>query len=117
MANTAEQPFVFAMYLLWGIICSCLFGVWDKVCTGKKINRLLSVAVDLVLGITISAATFVLNIYYNYGQFRLYYVVAFVFGWVIYRKFFKALLDKAVTALYNLFTFKKVNKDEQDFSE
>ena len=93
IANTSDQPFVFVMYLAWGLVCGFLFHMWQK-----------------------CIATWVINLLFNYGQFRLYYIPAMFGGFVIYYKFFGALLDKGVVSLYNLFTSKGVNKDEQTIS-
>lgn len=114
IANTSDQPFVFVMYLAWGLVCGFLFHMWQKL--SAKFPKPAVIAGDSLLGISLCIATWVINLLLNYGQFRLYYIPAMFGGFVIYYKFFGALLDKGVVSLYNLFTSKGVNKDEQTIS-
>ena len=114
IANTSDQPFVFVLYLAWGLVCGFLCHMWQKL--SAKFPKPAVLAGDRLLGISLCIATWVINLLFNYGQFRLYYIPAMFGGFVIYYKFFGALLDKGVVSLYNLFTSKGVNKDEQTIS-
>lgn len=115
IANTSDQPFVFVMYLAWGLVCALLFDIWRRL-SDKFKGKIAVVVGDIILGAVLCASTLVVNLLFNYGQFRLYYIPTMFGGFVIYYKFFRALLDKGVVSLYNLFTSKGVNEDEQTIS-
>lgn len=108
-----QQFQVFVVFAVLGLALGCiyLFGM------GLFRSRLAIVIFDCIFGLFAIYAVFATNLATNNGQFRLFVLIALALGVTISVVTCKTLLDKASSALYNLFTTKGDEKDATRISQ
>ena len=93
---------VFACFVIAGAIYC------EYICLVKFIkmfikNKLL-IMFQVINPVVLVSLFFMLNLYINLGQFRLYTIFAFIFGYVLYSVTFCKILDKLHKVIYNKLT-------------
>lgn len=73
-------------------------------------GRVIDIVFQILNPIILIALFYVTNLYMNMGQFRLYFVLAFVFGFLLYKITFYKMLDKLHKLIYNKLTKLKALK-------
>ena len=103
-----QQLQVFVVFAVLGLALGAvyLFGM------GLFRSRLAIIIFDSIFGSLAIYAVFTTNLYINNGEFRLFTFVALAFGCVLAVFTCKTLLDKASSALYNLFVIREDNDDD-----
>lgn len=97
-----EQLQVFAVFAVLGLALTAVYLFF----MGLFKSRLATIIFDAIYGAAAIYAVFITNLSINNGQFRLFIFVALALGAIIGVATCKTLLDKASSALYNLFTTK-----------
>lgn len=103
LGEGVQQFQVFVVFAVLGFaLCSVyLFSM------GLFRSRLAIVIFDCIFGASSVYAVFAANLAVNNGEFRIFVFVALAIGSVLSVAICKTLLDKASSALYNLFTTKE----------
>ena len=99
--ETLLHGHIFCSMLYFGLISGIILEI--KLLVDKSFkNKIITIILDVLLGV-IFAFIFVksMNIY-NYGEFRLYLLIAYCFGIVILHKTIGFLVEKLIKLLYNL---------------
>ena len=90
--EVSTQPKVFAILAIVGFLCGFLFDVKDVLFF--KSNKIIS-------QIALFFVTFILNLTLNFGQFRLFAVVAFFLSFFIQRAIIKNFVANKILKCYN----------------
>ena len=93
---------VFACFVIAGAIYR------EYICLVKFIkmfikNKLL-IIFQVINPVVLVSLFFMLNLYINFGQFRLFTILAFIFGYVLYSVTFCKILDNLHKVIYNKLT-------------
>lgn len=106
--QTLFQGKVFLIMLYYGIISGLILEI--KILTCKIFNsKLLNILLDFVIGI-IFGFLFIKSVnMFNYGEFRIYLLIAYCIGIIIEHKTLGNLVEKLLVNIYTLFA-KLINK-------
>ena len=102
--ETLLQGKIFLCCLYFGILCGIVLGIKNLVDLTFKKNKFVLIITDIAF-LSISAILFVICInVFNFGEFRLFELLAFALGIVIEQKTINNLVEKFLILIYNFFT-------------
>lgn len=104
-----EQLYVFAVFAVVGVA----LGVVYLLGIGVFRSKVAGVIFDAVFGFLAIYLVWKVNLETNNGEFRLFIVVGLALGVILAYFTCKTALDKVSCLLYNLFTTKLVDKDDE----
>lgn len=104
-----QQLYVFLAFWALGVILTVLY----LFVVGLLKGRVLTLLFDVCYGVFAVYSVWKLNLQCNNGNFRFFVFVALLLGAIIVSLTCKTTLDKLSCALYNLFTSKKVGKEDE----
>lgn len=113
LGEGVQQFQVFVVFVVLGLALGAvyLFGI------GLFRARLAAIIFDVVFGAASVYAVFAVNLAVNNGEFRLFVLIAIALGVFLSVLTCKTLLDKASSALYNLFTTREDDLDDARISQ
>lgn len=97
--EVSTQPKVFAILAIVGFLCGFLFDVKDVLFF--KSNKIISQIALFFVTFAILFVFFILNLTLNFGQFRLFAVVAFFLSFFIQRAIIKNFVANKILKCYN----------------
>lgn len=108
MFETARQIPLFFSFLLQGVVLGVIYDVLSIL---RIKNKLLVAIADILFCICFFALTALFAIKLNFGQMRLYFILAMFLGFLLERIsigfFIKIFIDFWIKILYNLYKFAK----------
>ena len=88
------------------VICGAMYR--EYICIEQLIKMFLkdrfTVVYQILNPIVLGSLFFIINLYINLGQFRLYTIFAFVLGYLLYSVTFCKILDNLHKVIYNKLT-------------
>lgn len=101
--ETLKQSYIFLGSLYFGLICGLFKDFNIFILKILKSNKIANIILDILFS-TIFALLFILclNIV-NFGEFRIYILLSYIFGYAIERKTLGFLVDFILKKIYNFF--------------
>ncbi|MGN1201600.1 MAG: spore cortex biosynthesis protein YabQ [Candidatus Caccovivens sp.] len=95
------QPNVFIFLAMCGFLCGFLFDVKNIFCHLFKNNKILTQILLFFATISLFFVFFVTNLIKNYGEIRLFSIIAFSLAFAIQRYLMNNFVANWVTKCYN----------------
>ncbi len=111
MGAGIEQLYIFAAFGAFGAVAAFLYHLISFIKPVKH-KRLTDTVKDTLFAALFLASLWLFNLKFNNGQFRLFVPLGVAFGAALYVLTCKRALDKAKVSLYNLFTEKKADEND-----
>ena len=100
---TLSQPLGFLVIALTGLMSGALFDLFGFLAFASGNDKHSKIFFDFLATIFSFVLLFLVNLQVNYGQFRLFVLLAFFLGFVLQRFLSKILWTKCVKKWYNSF--------------
>ena len=104
---TLSQPIVFLVILCAGIIGGIIFDIFKILTFLSGNDKYSKIFFDFLATIFSFGILFVINLQINYGQFRIFIIITFLFALILERFLSKILWTKCIKKWYNSFKEKK----------
>ena len=101
--QTLSQPLIFLIVAIFGLFSSAAFDARNLLFFLCNKNKVVSTILDIVLGIVLGLVLLILTLWLNYGQLRLYLILAYVLGIIAERICFGRLIAKLSKRCYTFF--------------
>lgn len=99
--ETLSQPLTFLVILCIGLASGLLFDLRNYVNFLFAKNKTVSIILDIVTSLIICGILFISNLYFNYGEFRFYIILAFLLELLIQLLTLEIIVAKICTWCYN----------------
>ncbi|UMZ75281.1 spore cortex biosynthesis protein YabQ [Natranaerofaba carboxydovora] len=97
-----EQLFTFSVSIVYGIFVGVIFDFYRTLRGKKKINRILSDVLDLLIWLVITVIFIFVLLSSNWGEVRAYVFMGLVMGVLIYYSFFSSFITEGYRNLFSL---------------
>lgn len=120
--ETLSQPKLLLLFIIFGFLSGFVFDISNFIKVLTKNNKVINIILDFVSTIINALVLFVVNLYFNYGEIRLFAIAIFELGFTIQRLTLGKIFAKFFILLYNLVLkilkklknlFKKKQKDSK----
>lgn len=101
--ETLSQPLIFAVISLIGFSSGLIFDLRNYICFLFAKNKIVSITLDVVATILVCLIFLIGNLYFNFGEFRVYVILAFIIGLLIERVTLGIIVGKICSWCYNKF--------------
>lgn len=91
------QVYILATMLIWGIVLGIVFDVYRFLLPTSTVKGLVQYVFDFIFWLIITAVTFLIIIFANFGDVRLYLILGIALGFVIYSILFSKWIIKLST--------------------
>lgn len=99
--ETLSQPLIFIIILSFGFLSGLIFDLRNYLCFLFAKNKIVSIILDIVATILVCFVFLIGNLYFNFGEFRFYVILAFVIGLLIERVTLGIIVGKVCSWCYN----------------
>lgn len=99
--ETLSQPKLLLIFVLTGFLCGFIFDLFNFLKFSSKNHKILSFIFDFISSISCFVIYFLINLKYNFGQFRVYTLLIFLIGFTIHRLSIGKILAKTFLWCYN----------------
>ena len=103
---TSNQPLMLLVIFVAGLFCGLLFDVFSAITNCLKNDKSVRHFFDFFTVIISFCLLFLLNLKLNFGQFRIYLLIVFIFALLLERAISKLLFGKILKKIFK----KKLNK-------
>lgn len=110
---TLNQPLMFLLLVVVGFIGGVIFDIFNIITTMLGNDKYSHHFFNFLAVLVSFALLFIVNLKFNYGQFRLYVIAIFLAGFFLERVISKFLWTKLIKKCYSIFSRKKGAQDEQ----
>ncbi|SHK07519.1 spore cortex biosynthesis protein YabQ [Anaerobranca californiensis DSM 14826] len=91
------QTYVLGVMLFWGVILGIIFDIYRFLVPTQKVKGIVQYILDFLFWIVVIVTTFVVLIFANYGEVRLYLIMGMTLGFILYFKTLSKLVIKILT--------------------
>ncbi len=109
---TLNQPLMFLLLIIAGLASGVIFDILNMVVTLLGNDKYSHHFFNFLSVLFSFALLFVINLKFNYGQFRIYVLAIFIASFLLERLISKILWTKLIKKCYSIFGRKR-QKDEQ----
>ncbi len=110
---TLNQPLMFLLLLLAGFASGIIFDIFNIIVTALGNDKYSHHFFNFLSVLFSFALVFIVNLKFNYGQFRIYVIAIFLVSFLLERVISKFLWTKLIKKCYSIFSRKKGVKNEQ----
>ncbi len=110
---TLNQPLMFLLLIITGFVCGVIFDLFNIIVSllgNDKYSRHFFSFLSVLFSFAI---LFIVNLKFNYGQFRLYIIAITLISFFLERLISKFLWTKLIKKCYSIFSRKKDSRDGQ----
>ncbi|SET24339.1 spore cortex biosynthesis protein YabQ [Anaerobranca gottschalkii] len=97
------QTYVLGVMLIWGVILGIIFDIYRFLVPTHKVKGIVQYLLDFIFWILVIITTFVVFIFANYGEVRLYLIMGMALGFILYIKTLSTLVIKVLKFLRTAF--------------
>lgn len=121
--ETLSQPLIFIIMFSIGLGSGLLFDLRRYISFLCLKNKKVNIFLDIFFTIIVCGILFISNLYFNYGEFRFFSILAFIIGFTIQRFTLGMLVAKVSCLCYNYFvkimarTYDKFKKKKKSTTE
>lgn len=101
--ETLSQPKLLLVFIIFGFLSGFVFDISNFIKVLSKNNKIVNIILDFVSTVINLGLLFLVNLTYNYGEFRAFAIAVYEFGFTIQRFTLGKLLAKLFLWCYNAF--------------
>ena len=110
---TLNQPFMFLLLICAGLASGIIFDLLNLVCNLVREDRFSKIFFDFLSVLLAFSLVFIVNLLFNYGQFRVYVIIVFILSLFTERAISKFLWTKLVEKCYSKISKRRKARGEQ----